>query len=260
MTFDKECGFSVIQNNGRDDTYSQKCMFISILDWFRINVDQPHPLKELTLQELFNIAGPFPGSSDMMWDIDCKDHLDYLLKICKILDIWIHIYYANTESDGQSICYWLGNQQPLNTDTSLDLDTHKNSHRIIPIVAWGMHFELIVSRTNTTQPFKIPQSLVHRVVHYRKSQTIAVVSSGMRKRKSVIGETFAGGRKSTYKRHKKNNILEKAFDENVKNISYYLDMIGSPGLDQKLHNNYILIVDLLIESTKIQTEQMENKR
>ena len=290
MTLEKDMGFSVIQNNGKESGYSQKCLFISILDWFRINSDKSCPLKELSLRELFNMAGPLPGYNDMMWDSDCDGHMRYLLKICKLLDIHIHMYYANSEKRGHIMHFWLGNPQPFVDPSCVDESTDPD--RTIPIVAWGMHFELLVSPTATARALTIPKTFKHRIKHYTDRTTPSTVISGSRKRKSNVTAKKNNCNKKTgnikCKRHKKNevgnihppldssmvnilqiiadkpNILEthfaekhfaeKHFAKNVENISYYINLIESRISDHKLYNNYKTIIELLIEVTAIETD------
>lgn len=275
MTFDKDTGFSVIQNNGRESGYSQKCLFISILDWFRININQSCPLEELSLHGLVNMAGPFPEPIDMMWDSDRDDHMRYLLKICKLLNIHIHVYYVNSGGVEPSTHFWLGNPQPILNPMCGDELVDPN--RIIPIVAWGAHFELLISSTSTTRALTIPQTFNHRVKHYMNRVDSPIY--GSRKRKSIeITKTSTikckRRKPSTIKckRRKKNDKdnLQSSGDssmlenhnmvaKNVENISYYLNLIESCHIDHRLYNNYKKIIELLIESTEIETDEHKKR-
>jgi len=182
MTFDKDAGFSIIRNNGRENKYSQKCMLLSILDWFRINTHQECLLKEISLNGLFELVGPFPGSQNDMWDIDKPEHLKYLIRLCELLNIQIHIYYANKENNGSHTHFWLGNPQQLfvRPESNQPFD----ESRMLSIVAWGMHFDLIVSQTSTTMELHIPPSLEHLIYHYSHKEKVKDTEVS-RKRKST---------------------------------------------------------------------------
>lgn len=150
-------GFDVIKNNGRESRYSQKCILISILDWLRIRNDDGGLLKRYGLEDLYRLVGRFPGKDNDIWNIERSGHIEYIESICEILNIEIHIYYANYDKKKGS--YWIGNSPS-------HIYGNRKDVKIVAIIAWGMHFELIISRTPTTSELIVPLNMTNRVKRY----------------------------------------------------------------------------------------------
>ncbi len=126
-------GFRTIQNGGSQDGFSNQCMFISILHYLMyVRLDHT-----VTLSGLRRIAGLDSTTSHTMFDIDDPRFVEGIRRICDHFNIQINVHYSNR--NGTRNMLWLGNPAW----------TAGNSNEIVPIVAYGNHFELIVSRDIT---------------------------------------------------------------------------------------------------------------
>ncbi len=122
-------GFTTIQNSGSLEGITNQCMFISILHYLRcVRMDNT-----ITLRELRRIGGLGPDTTNTMFDIDDQRFVQAIRRIANHYNIQINVHYANRngEADGR----WLG--QPA--------VTFGRSREVVPVVAFGLHFELIVS-------------------------------------------------------------------------------------------------------------------
>ncbi len=120
--------FRTIPNTGRMDGYTNHCMFISILDYLR-NVKNIN----VKLSEIRRIAELDETTHNSMFDITDPRYFGCLDKICRHFRVKIEIYYAN--KSGFQDERWLGRSAW----------SFGYSDSVIPIVAYGYHFELIVN-------------------------------------------------------------------------------------------------------------------
>ncbi len=126
-------GFTTIQNSGALEGFSVQCMLISILHYLRyIRQDQT-----ITLTRLREIGGLGPDTAHTMFDIDDPRFVQAINRICNHFNIQVNVHYANR--DGSASNRWLGNPAA----------TFGRSSEIVPVVAFGLHFELIVSSAIT---------------------------------------------------------------------------------------------------------------
>ncbi|AYV78492.1 MAG: hypothetical protein Edafosvirus15_13 [Edafosvirus sp.] len=154
--------FRTICNNGvADGVYRNACIWIAIKDYIKYILQD----ETITIYNLRNDA-KFPGSNIDDFDFNNSSHRNGLDIMLKQKGLVIHFFYANEidkskKNDepqlikdkfgsalrGNIIWGWLGSAQQKVGDLK--------SKSIIPIVAFGNHFELIVSETNTTPNFDI---------------------------------------------------------------------------------------------------------
>lgn len=138
--------FKTISNNGSINQFSNSCIWISV--W--------HFIKYVQNNELIDVAqirkdAEFNYPNNQEFDLDIPAHKDSLVKLLNKYNLCIHIYYANTKKDNNK---WLGAIALIFGDAQMD------GFNVIPVVAYGSHFELIVSGTETTLPLELNQKLI----------------------------------------------------------------------------------------------------
>jgi hypothetical protein len=143
------------------DGLTNQCMIISIADYLH-KIQHTSPLARwmgLNVRKLREIGG-FTDSGHQMFSTSSgssagsmgsedndKCHAESLTRLLEYLDISVDVYYRNTDSLGTSkysgewISHPIGGKWRFNP---------RGSHRIA-IVYSGAHFELIISRTETTE-------------------------------------------------------------------------------------------------------------
>lgn len=134
-----QTNFAVIQNNGKYRNHENACLWIAIMDFFKLPINTGN-YENITMDEIFYYLNIKHWTK--MWDIDNKAHIDALLKLCKLFNIVVHIRYANEFKNTKP---WLGSFEHCFGDAN-------NESKHIGIVYWGNrnHFELIVTETPTT--------------------------------------------------------------------------------------------------------------
>lgn len=144
-------GFAVIKNNGAEDGYTNSCMFISIMHLMKlINASSPAPSDTnyalpKSIGEIRSLAC-FPGSDNSMWDKDLMGHVGSINMLCNKIGMQICVFYANYDKAiGQ---YWIGSNMEYIYGSA-------QTNRRGSIVAWGNHFEAIISATSFSDTFPI---------------------------------------------------------------------------------------------------------
>lgn len=108
-------------------------MLISILHYLRyIRQDST-----VTLTQLRTIGSLGTDTEHTMFDIDESRFVQAITRIAQHFNIQINVHYSNRTgvADGR----WLGNPAVI----------FGRSHEIVPVVAFGLHFELIISSAIT---------------------------------------------------------------------------------------------------------------
>ena len=143
-------GFTVLQNNGRDNNFVNTCLFISIkhlLECMALKfLEASKNTHQLSISELRDIAN-FSGSNNEIWDKDKPSHVACLQNLCKKLDIQICILYANFDQATKS--YWIG---PFKDHI---YGSFVPTYRRGSIAAYGNHFEAIISKTSFSDEFSL---------------------------------------------------------------------------------------------------------
>jgi len=218
--------FKVIRNNGNAGTYTNKCMVIAIMQacmickttQFSEFIRNAH---QLHIDDIFAKL-PFPGSKHELWDSDKPKHQKFLQDLCELLMIRIEIFYANSEKFGQG--WWLGKKQ------------HQYGRKDVPrwrwfsIVAWGEHFELIISRTDFTNEIRhdrIPIELINLVRIVNDNNIHRSVKSFIGIDKEIVGDD--SHLQIVLNKHTKPYVnqspvfLHKEFEQSHESINLILD-------------------------------------
>lgn len=117
----------VLQNNGRKERLTNACLFISVHDYIRYVLN----ITDVTVSELRKV-GMFPGGNSTLFDTDVAGHTDSLRRIADVYKLSVHFY---------------GNHSPSGTFAGTCWKTVGNGQHHLSILAYGEHFELIVSET-----------------------------------------------------------------------------------------------------------------
>ena len=127
-------GFTVVQNSGKLEKFTNSCMFVSILQYLKLSGKGDY-----TLNHLREIAR-FPGKKNEMFDIAVRGHTESLIRLLTFLEVSLDVYYCNETNDQK----WI--MQPAFSFNS--------GFQTFAIVSYVAHFELIVSQTLTTEEIK----------------------------------------------------------------------------------------------------------
>lgn len=138
--------FIILNNYGDAEEFTNACMWICIADYIKfIQNDNSVSVKQLRKEAGFYFA------NNEFFDIDKNGHTDSINKLLRKRGLQAHLFYAN-EVDRNENFGWIGKPQIRFGDL--------NSKKIIPIVGYGNHFELILSKTATTsEQFILPEVL-----------------------------------------------------------------------------------------------------
>jgi hypothetical protein len=127
--------FKTIRNNGclteNNITYTNQCMWISVLDYLKHFLN-----RKITLGELRYIGMLDDTTRYSMFDINNGTFVRSIDAIANNFNLHIQIYYVNANG----YCRWLGNHQ-------FDFGNFTSTN-IVNIAAFGNHFELIVDNVN----------------------------------------------------------------------------------------------------------------
>lgn len=144
----QKAAFSTIANGGCQEGYSNACLFIAILDYIKyVLFRDDFSIKRL--REESNFFGNRHAEFDFE-DTDNKKGLEFMLQC---YDLCMHFYYAN-ELVIDSRTGWIGKPQ-------LKIGALRST-KVIPVVAYGNHFELLTSQTETTDALYIPEEILQK--------------------------------------------------------------------------------------------------
>ena len=146
--------FTVIQNNGVIENYSNTCFWISVLDFLTYN----KRYSNITVSKLREICD-FSGSNNEMIDYSIPKHYESIKKLCNILSIGIDFHYVNKKYlDNKIIGLWIGN-------CAFNINKFIPNDNRCAIACYGDHFELIISETERLPCKKIYNLPKNRIVN-----------------------------------------------------------------------------------------------
>lgn len=119
--------FQTLANNGNLDGFSNACLWISVLDYLRYCKEYAN----INLKSIRDRFGQVFGPNEE-FNIEKNGHHDAMEKLAKNFHLTLDFYYYNR----QGTIGWIGNK-------AYSIGFGPNH---VPIVAFGGHFELIVSK------------------------------------------------------------------------------------------------------------------
>jgi hypothetical protein len=125
----------VLQNNGKAGNLTNACLFISVHDYIKYVLN----ITDVTVKDIREI-GKFPGGKHTMFDTDASGHTEALRRIADVYDLSVHFY---------------GNHSPHGTFAGTCWKTVGNGKNNLSIIAYGGHFELIVSETPKSEMLQL---------------------------------------------------------------------------------------------------------
>ena len=117
--------FLPLHNNGSVDQYSNSCMWLSILQYLNLVLGN-----QITINEIRNIGRVY--DNNQMFDAKIENHWNGILEIARVFDLEIFIIPIN-----------IHNPNYLTQNNGFKESIGNGRHKV-NIVAYGMHFELIL--------------------------------------------------------------------------------------------------------------------
>lgn len=155
--------FTTCYNNGCAEGLRNTCMFISIHNFLYLcKRNTPILDKKYSIKKLRELA-EFPGSETAFFDIQSDGHIESLEHLLKQLDVEINIFYENVKKDDNGIVI----ERWINGNES-NMIINKNGKHKMALLATGQHFELITSKTATTEQLYIVGDAASLLIEFDK--------------------------------------------------------------------------------------------
>lgn len=127
--------FKTLHNNGSIESYTNSCLWISVQQYFIFVLRKQISVKEIRQHAQFHKK----YNSD--FNFRNEKHLQNLLLFLNKFNVSVRVYYAN-------------NKDGVTNLSKYNEEYGDNKNNIIPIVAFGNHFELIISGVDDIPSFE----------------------------------------------------------------------------------------------------------